>query len=116
MKKLKLWEKFERDIQTELGLRKTIASGNKWHDPGDGVSPNAHPIPVIVDCKDTEQKSYSLRHDFLDEWLQIAAEQGQTFLLPIRFENAEHNKDYIVLSLEDFLMFWESSRKYLLEN
>lgn len=99
----KAWEIWEDDFNEALGLRKTIASGSKFYDLGDGVSFEGHPIPVIHDCKSTEQKSYSVKYEFLEEWLQKARELGRMFLLPIRFENAKKDKDYVLMEKEDFL-------------
>lgn len=113
MPKLKLWEQWEADVQERLGLRSTIGSGSKFYDISDGVTPEGHPIPLMVDAKSTEQKSYSLRHDFLDDWVQRAAEQGKMFGLPVRFENAAKTTDYMLVSFEDFETLWWLAQKGL---
>ncbi len=112
--KKRLWELWEEAVQKALGLRGTIASGSKFYDLGDGVTPIDHPIPAIIDAKSTEKKSYSINAEFMAEWEQKAAEQGQMFLLPIRFETTD--QEYIALSFEDFQTLWWLSKKYLEDN
>lgn len=108
-----LWQIWEDEFNEDLGLKATIASGSKFYDLGDGTNSEQHPIPVVTDCKSTEQKSYSVKYEFLEDWLQKARMMGRMFLLPIRFENAKKDKDYVLLEKEDFLTLWLLSIKGL---
>ena len=110
------WAVWEETVNSALGLRGTISSGSKWYDPADGVTPEGHPIPMMLDAKSTERKSFSLRHDMLNEWESRAAEQGKLFGLPIRFENAAGNRDFMVLSFTDFESLWSIAQAYIKEN
>ena len=96
-------------MQRLLGLSPTITSGNKWHDPGDGVDRGHYTettSPLISDCKSTIHRSYSVKLDDLEEWAYKADEMGKRFAMPIRF----HPKpfvapptDVILLGLNDFV-------------
>lgn len=104
------WERHEREVQELLGLRATIASGSQWHDPSDGVTPGHYSdssFPLMVDCKCTTQKSYSLNRAFLADWREKAEMSGKRFALPVRFEDKASrtpvSEDYIVLTLNDFV-------------
>jgi len=108
----KIWQQHEKDLQEALGLNSTIASGNQFNDPGDGSTGHnrLNPIPIIIDCKCTEKKSYSLNSELLSEWLQRAGELGKMFMLPVRFLNADP-QDYVVLQLEDLLTLIELAKR-----
>lgn len=110
----KHWQRHERELQEALGLNSTIASGNQFNDPGDGSTGHnrLNPIPIIIDCKCTEKKSYSLNSEMLSEWLQRAAELGKMFMLPVRFVNSDP-QDYVVLQLDDLLLLLELAKRGL---
>jgi hypothetical protein len=111
----RLWQKHEKDLQEALGLSSTVGSGNQSHDIGDGS--NGHnrlqDFPMVIDCKATEKKSYSLTYELMESWLQRAAELGKMFLLPIRFVNAPKYKDYVVIELSDFQLLLAYAKKGL---
>ena len=63
MKNARGWVAFERHANEILGLRTTVASGSRWHDPGDGVDPRHHSetdFALLIDAKYTEAQSFSL--------------------------------------------------------
>lgn len=101
---MKDWEQFEADVQNKLNLDSTIASGSKFHDPGDAVD-NRHPsltnFPLMVDCKTTINQSFSLKDKMVAEWIKRARTFGKIFALPIRFIDGESD-DLVVLRLNDF--------------
>jgi hypothetical protein len=102
---LKHFEKHEKHVQELLGLDATIASGSKFHDPGDGVSRNHYLDEIYrlyAEAKCTEQKSFSLKREDVASYAQRAREYGKTFCMPIRFVEPECYTDYVVLRLEDF--------------
>ncbi|AEQ21073.1 conserved hypothetical protein [Rhodococcus phage E3] len=111
----KNWERHEREIQELLGLRATIASGNQWHDPSDGVTPGHYSdstFPLMVDCKCTTQKSFSLSRTFFADWRKKAEMAGKRFLMPVRFEykdgRIERREDYVILALDDLVDLLEN--------
>ena len=102
------WFKFEEDIQSLFGLEAMPGSGNQWHSPSDGATPNTDPTPwpLMVDCKHTVQRSYSLTRKLLDQWVHTAMVSGRHFALPVRFENPDDTtatrSDYVVIPTEDY--------------
>ena len=101
------WKAHEAYVQKILNLDSTIASGNQYHDPGDGVDrshPNENSFALIVDAKCTSTKSFSLKSEFLREWRDKAMMLGKRFAMPIRFEDLANDRqeDYILLTLDDF--------------
>lgn len=97
------WEKFERYVQNMLDLRSTAGSGNQWHDVGDGVSIPEDPYKLIVDCKFTEKKTYSVNGEYLYAWWEKAATLGYHFSLPIRLEGSPTlHREWAVVNLDDY--------------
>jgi hypothetical protein len=113
------WKKHEADIQEELGLSSTSGSGNKWHDVSDGVTRGHYStvvFPLMVDCKDTEKKSYSINRDFFLQWQRTAGLEGKTFCMPIRFEDEDTGKvklDIVAIDLDTFTEMYKAY-KYVL--
>jgi hypothetical protein len=110
----KIWQKHESDLQEALNLSPTVGSGNQFHDIGDGSTIHNRLVdfPMVIDCKCTEKKSYSLSSELLEDWLRRAEEQGKMFLLPVRFQHAKV-KDYVVIQLDDLLMLLLYAKKGL---
>lgn len=110
------WQRHEREVQELLDLSPTITSGNKWHDPGDGVDRGHYSekkFPLIIDCKSTIHRSYSVKLDDLEEWAYKADEMGKRFAMPIRFHPKPYvapPSDYILLSLNDFAELLQAAR------
>lgn len=109
------WAKFEQDVQQMLGLQSTIGSGNKFYDPSDGVSPGVpydDPIPLMVDCKTTENKSYRVDRDFLRQWYKKSLGLGYEFALPLRFlDKQSGDEDWVVIPLKTFVSLMDFFRK-----
>lgn len=101
---LKPWEKWESDVQDALGLRGTVSSGSKFYDISDGVGTDYDSdFRLMADAKCTEKGSYSIKWDFMSQWIEKAAQHGTRFILPIRFNNGKGlNTDYVALSFDDF--------------
>lgn len=111
---MKAWEKFEYDIQEMLGLDTTIASGSKFHDPGDAVSNKNYqddPFPMMVDCKSTINKSFSVERKTVEAWREKATLFGKRFALPIRFLHEGGEYDWVVLPMGDFSDLLERARE-----
>ena len=110
------WEAFERHVNRSLGLQATIASGSKAYDPGDGVDrrhPRETDYALMVDCKYTEQKSFSISAKLLSQYVRRAAEAGKAFVLPVRLVDKGANEvhDFVVVPLQDYVMLLEKFRE-----
>ena len=107
------WRDHEAEIQKVLGLSSTIASGAKYHDPGDAADHDRDsPFPLIADCKCTDRGSYSLNRKALAQWADKAAEVGKRFILPVRFWSRDTCDDYVVISLHDFAELIHLARRH----
>lgn len=106
------WQDWEEEIQHRLGLSATICSGNQFQDPGDATDKDVNiPHKLLVDCKYTENKSFSLKSDTLKQWGMIGMLRGKIAIHAIRFQNDLDN-DWVVLSLNDFEELLEQARMY----
>ena len=112
------WRRHEREVADWLGLTTTPGSGNQFHAPGDAVD-NARlldsPYALMVDCKQTAKKSYSMTSAFLRQAHRTAAERGKRFVLALRFSTespipAYADQDYVVVALHDFIEILEAAR------
>ncbi len=104
------WEAWEVEVNQELELSSTIASGAKAYDPGDGVDRRHHTetsYALQVDAKHTTKGSYSVNRKFMRESLERSREAGQCFALPIRFAPASvgmgETEDWVVIPFDDFV-------------
>ena len=65
----------------------------------------------MADAKCTEKWSYSIKWDFMSQWIEKAAQHGTRFILPIRFNNGKGlNTDYVALSFDDFCEIEKSAK------
>lgn len=118
MSTLKPWQLHEKYVADSLGLDLCIASGNKYYDPGDAVQRGHYTesnFPIIADAKCTEKKSYSVKQEFVREWVDKAVEMGKRFIMPIRFHATNEwgrpvVDDYVLLTFDDFLELLEAQR------
>lgn len=111
MSKKKDWAVFEEDVQDLLGMDATVASGSKFYDIGDGVHRGHYSdvkYPLLVDCKETKKKSYTLEAAFLHDWEKRSLLQGKIFALPVRFTECE-GSDWVVLTTHDFAQIYADS-------
>lgn len=101
---VKSWERHERDMQQMFGLDSTITSGNKFFDPGDGVTRDREaPFPLYADCKCTEHSSISLKVLALRQYAIRATELGKRFIMPIRFHIVaeDSHDDWVLIQAHD---------------
>lgn len=110
------WAAWESYINRVLKLDSTIASGNKAYDLGDGVDRRHHSetdYALMVDCKYTEQKSFSVNAKLLAQYVRRAAEAGKSFLLPVRLldKSTKEVHDFVVVPLQDYVMLLENYRE-----
>jgi hypothetical protein len=101
------WQAWEQEIQSKLGLDSTICSGNKWNDIGDATdnnSPRDDSFRLLVDCKQTDKFSFSLKRADFEDWLERGLEKGKRALLAIRLWPREliDPMDVVVIGLDDF--------------
>ena len=110
------WAAWESYVNRLLGLDFTVASGNQAHDPGDGVDRRHHSetdYALMVDCKYTEQKSFSINAKLLAQYVRRAAEAGKSFLLPVRLvdKGTKEVHYFVVVPLQDYAMLLERYRE-----
>lgn len=110
------WEAWESYANRALGLSATVASGSQAHDPGDGVDRRHHSetdYALMVDCKYTEKKSFSLNGKLMAQYVQRAAEAGKRFILPVRLvdRGGLEVHDYVVVPLQDYVTLLETYRE-----
>ena len=113
------WETHEAFIAKSLGLAQPAGSGNQWHDQGDAVDRGHYSdneYPIVADGKFTERGSFSVKADFLREWVEKAQLMGKRFILPLRFHQEGRtergtpyvrDEDYVLLPWEDFIELME---------
>ncbi len=107
------WERFEREVQEALDLRSTPGSGNQWQDISDGVSKPDDPYKLMVDCKYTDNKSYSLNGDALQSWVDKAALFGYNFALPVHLEGSKgRSKRWVAIPLDDYVELVDAIRDF----
>ncbi len=113
------WQTHEKDVQTRLNLSTTIASGNRFYDPGDGIVRGHYTTesyPVIVDCKATSKLSYRLDRRLLEDWREKAQTMGKHFLLPLRFiDEGGKTYDWLVKHLDDEAELLQQVRSKVVE-
>jgi hypothetical protein len=88
-----------------FGLSQTSCSGNKWYDPGDGVTRGRDSaFPLFVDGKYTEKGSFSVSSKTMQDYEERAAGLGKRLLLAVRLWPKQDlfPRDYVVLSAHDF--------------
>jgi hypothetical protein len=112
------FKQHEQHVQKKLSLSSTIASGNQFSDPSDGVhhTQAKRRFSLMVDCKDTQGQTYRIDSKFLLEWKKRAIEFGKIFALPLRFErtpgkDTQPTSDWILLELDDFSEILEQAEK-----
>jgi hypothetical protein len=113
MTKSPSWQQWEQEIAERWGLRATVCSGNQFQDPGDATSEGSpyDPFRLLVDCKHTDKKSFSLKHTILRQWYVTAMLRGKVGVFALRFEgNPEDHTDWVILSREDFEELWTKAR------
>ena len=91
---VKRWELKEKNDREILGGKRTPGSGNKWSAPGDIKSED-----FLVECKDTEKKSYSISKA---RWTKIANEALFSYRLPMMSIRIQE-LDLVVVAREDWL-------------
>jgi len=91
---VKRWELKEKNDRAILGGKRTPGSGNKWSAPGDIKSGD-----FLVECKDTEKKSYSISKA---RWTKIANEALFSYRLPMMSIRIQE-LDLVVVAREDWL-------------
>lgn len=103
------WEAWEAEVNKDLNLSATIASGSQAHDPGDGVDrrhPSERDYALQADAKFTTRGSFSVNRRFMRESWERAATAGQSFVLPLRFADTDkgvgQTEDWVVLTYNDF--------------
>jgi hypothetical protein len=108
------WKQWEEEVQHRLGLSATVSSGNQFQDPGDAADKSDVPHRLVVECKYTDRRSFTLRADKLASWLTTGILRGKMAIYAIKFGNRPKDTacEYVVLSLDDFEELLEKARMY----
>lgn len=111
MRHTKGWRSWEVQVNDELGLDPTVASGSQFHDKGDGVDRSQSGYAYQVDAKYTESGSYSITKT-MAQWTNQAARSGKKFALCVRIwpRIQAVPSDYAVIPFDDFVDLLDKAR------
>lgn len=103
------WKRHEKEVNEQLSIADTLASGRFWGDKGDGATyehvSDSSRFQLQVDEKCTTHKTYKLDSGYMKACVERAAAEGKIFVLPVRFQISDEEsewQDYAVLTLKDF--------------
>lgn len=98
------WAPWEIHVNEQLGLDPTVASGNQFHDKGDGVDRGNGDWAFMVDAKYTNKNSFSLRVREMAKYVTQARITGKRFALAVRIwpPGYQQPADYAVIPFDDF--------------
>lgn len=88
------WKKHEEKQAKDFGGRVNKGSGNFWAVPGDIKTDD-----FLIEAKQTDKKSYSLRYETLDKLYEEALFSQRIPILSLLLQDVE----FVVLWKEDFL-------------
>ena len=88
----------ERTVAVDLGGRRQPGSGSAWYAKGDVKTPK-----YLVECKQTEKKSYSLQLETIRKIEGEAAMAGREALLQVTFIEPGRQSQYMVVPYHLFL-------------
>ena len=97
------WYKWEKEVADAFGVEPTPGSGNQDWQKCDVVTDE-----FLIDCKDTDKTSYSLKKDLFDKYKPVAALEGKEFMMAINLDGEK----VVVLPFETFLQLREDAFKY----
>lgn len=95
---LKRWALKEKNDARMVGGKRVPGSGNKWNNPGDVKSDK-----YLIECKQTDNKSYSLTKEKLDKIYEEALFSYKIPLFSVKIQDVE----VIIMMKED----WEKMAK-----
>ena len=90
---MKKWELKEKSDASMVGGKRVRGSGNKWNSPGDVRSDK-----YLIECKQTDNKSYSLTKEKLDKIYEEALFAYKIPLFSIKIQDME----VVVMFKEDW--------------
>lgn len=90
---MKKWKKKEKSDAFTFNGKVTKGSGNSWYAPGDIKTEN-----FLIECKQTEKKSYSISLTTWDKIYSQALFSYRTPILSLKIQDV----DLVVLDKEDF--------------
>ena len=97
------WFKWEEFVAKLFGVEPTPGSGNQDWQKCDVVTDE-----YLIDCKDTDKTSYSLKKDLFDKYKPVAALEGKEFIMAINLKGEK----LAVIPLDTFLQLKEDACKY----
>lgn len=97
------WYKWEKEVADSFGVEPTPGSGNQDWQKCDVATSD-----FLIDCKNTEKNSYSLKKELFDKYKPIAALEGKEFAMAINL----NGEKLAVLPLKTLLQLREDAWKY----
>jgi len=92
----KKWQKFEKEIAQDFNAKVNKGSGNQWYLPSD-VKNDIY----LIECKHTEQNSYSLKWETLDKIYEEALFSRRIPLMAICIEPPKKEKQELIIMWKD---------------
>lgn len=98
--KNKLWYKLEKLVAEKLGLKRIGFSGGQWP-----LKEDNEDIDFICQCKDTENKSISIKVQDLEQLIKRAIIQHKIPIFAFGLEKIKYEdyKVWVAMSLDDFI-------------
>ncbi len=97
------WYRWEEEVANHFGVKPTPGSGNQDWQKCDVVTDE-----YLIDCKNTDKNSYSLKKDLFDKYKPIAALEGKEFVVAVNL----NGEKLAILPLDTFLNLEEEAWKY----
>lgn len=88
----------ERTVALDLGGKRQPGSGSAWYAKGDVKTPK-----YLVECKQTEKESYSLKLSILRKIEEESCRAGKEALLQVTFIEPGRQSQYMVVPYHLFL-------------
>ena len=90
--------KQEKRLALDIGGKTVSGSGSKWTAKGDAKS-----VKFLVEAKETEKESYSLKKQIFEKIYMEALKEGREPVMQIRIQNVK----VAIISWEHFLALTE---------
>lgn len=97
------WYKWEEEVARLFDTKPTPGSGNQDWQKGDVVTED-----YILDCKNTDKDSYSIKNSLFEKYEKIAALEGKNFAVALNL----NGRKLIITPLEDFVDIADFAKKY----
>lgn len=97
------WYQWEKEVADAFGTNPTPGSGNQDWQKCDVATDD-----FLIDCKNTEKNSYSLKKSLIDKYKPVAGLEGKEFMMAINL----NGEKLAVVPFETFMKLREDACKY----